>query len=410
MIRIASRHALRSLALALAVFGLAAAAPAAAGDGTITIGFTNSETGALNVDSSSQLNGFKLWADQVNAAGGISVGGKKQRVVFVTYDDQSKADRVQQLYSRLILQDNADFLFSPYSSGLTATAAIISEQYGKVMITTGAAENKTYQQGNKYLFQMYAPATTYLSGALEALKSVNPKAKLAVAYKDDSFSKAVAQAALARARTLGFEVVFNEAYAPTTTDFGPLINKIISAGADALVGGGHYADGATLARQVFDHKVPLTFLSLLVAPDSPQFASLGDSAINVTAPSQWAPQVTFKPDFGPTPAAFDEAYKTAYGKDPGYHAAGGYGAGLVLQHAIEQAGSLDADAVTAKLNSLDATIFFGHVKFAEDPAFHGLQTGHAMVSVQWQKKGAELTKEVVWPKGGATAPLAYPLR
>ncbi len=77
---------------------------------------------------------------------------------LVYYDDQSRSSRVQQLYSRLINADKADFLFSPYSSGLTATAAIISEQYGKVMVTTGAAEGKTYTLGNKDLFQIYTPA------------------------------------------------------------------------------------------------------------------------------------------------------------------------------------------------------------------------------------------------------------
>ena len=36
---------------------------------TITIGFTVSKTGALNVDSLEQYNGFELWSDQVNAKG-----------------------------------------------------------------------------------------------------------------------------------------------------------------------------------------------------------------------------------------------------------------------------------------------------------------------------------------------------
>ncbi|MBF0563001.1 MAG: ABC transporter substrate-binding protein [Alphaproteobacteria bacterium] len=239
---------LRLLVISLMVFGFSSSFRSVAGEAPITIGFTNSETGALNVESSAQFSGFKLWVEHVNAAGGIDVGGKKRPVNFVTYDDQSKSYRVQQLYSRLILHDNADFLFSPYSSGLTAAAAIISEQYNKIMITTGAAENKTYQLGNKYLFQMYSPATTYLTGALDALKASHPDAKIAVAYKDDSFSKAVSLAALAYAKTIGLNVVFSEAYAPSTTDFGPLINRITSTGANALVGGGHYADGATLAR------------------------------------------------------------------------------------------------------------------------------------------------------------------
>ncbi len=392
-----------------AVWLVVPVSPVAAAD-VLTIGFTNSETGALNVDSIGQLNGFKLWRDQVNANGGVHAGSKSYQVNLVTYDDQSKPDRVQQLYGRLILQDNADFLFSPYSSGLTATAAIISEQYGKIMITTGASEDKTYQLGNKYLYEMYTPASAYLTGALDALKTVNPKARIAMAYADDAFAKAVATATRVYAKAIGMDLVFDEAYAPNTTDFGPLINKIISAKADALIGGGHYADGATLARQVYDHKAPLDFVSLLVAPDSPKFATLGEAATNVTAPSQWAPQATFKPDFGPDPKAFGDAYRTAYGSEPSYHAAGGYAAGLILQHAIEQAGTLDQDQVAAKLDQTNIEIFYGHVQFFTDPGRHGLQAGHSMVIVQWQKKGGQLVKEVIWPKAGATAPLAYPLR
>ena len=72
---------------------------------------------------------------------------------------------MQQLYTRLILQDKPQFLFSPYSSGLSATAAVITEQYGKIMLTSGGAEGKTYQLGNKYLFQCITPADQYLSGA-----------------------------------------------------------------------------------------------------------------------------------------------------------------------------------------------------------------------------------------------------
>ncbi len=132
----------KTIGLALAAT-LASAAPALAAE-TLTIGFTVSQTGKLNNDSTSQMRGFELWRDDVNAKGGIKAGGKQYQIKFVTYDDESQNARVQQLYTRIITQDKAQFLFSPYSSGLTATAAIISEQYGKVMITTGAAEEKTY--------------------------------------------------------------------------------------------------------------------------------------------------------------------------------------------------------------------------------------------------------------------------
>jgi len=141
------------LILATAVT-LIASAPAVAQE-TITIGFTASQTGKLNNDSTAQMRGFELWRDQVNAAGGIKAGGKQYKVNFVSYDDESQNTRVQQLYTRLIVQDKAQFLFSPYSSGLVATAAVISEQYGKIMLTTGAAQEKTYKLGNKTLFQVY---------------------------------------------------------------------------------------------------------------------------------------------------------------------------------------------------------------------------------------------------------------
>ena len=157
---------------------LALAYPAAAADSdTLTIGFTVSQTGKLNIDSIAQMRGFELWRDELNAKGGIKVGGKGYQIKFVSYDDESQNGRVQQLYTRLITQDNAQFLFSPYSSGLTATAAIISEQYGKVMLTSGAAEEKTYELGNKNLFQVYSPAAQYLAGALHALKQKDPGAK-----------------------------------------------------------------------------------------------------------------------------------------------------------------------------------------------------------------------------------------
>ncbi|MGA8156890.1 MAG: ABC transporter substrate-binding protein, partial [Rhodoplanes sp.] len=65
------------LILATAVT-LIALAPAVAQE-TITIGFTASQTGKLNDDSTAQMRGFELWRDQVNAAGGIKAGGKQYK-------------------------------------------------------------------------------------------------------------------------------------------------------------------------------------------------------------------------------------------------------------------------------------------------------------------------------------------
>jgi branched-chain amino acid transport system substrate-binding protein len=376
----------------------------------LTIGMTVSKTGALNVDSTEQFRGFELWRDQVNAAGGIKAGGKSYKIQFVSYDDESNVKRVQQLYSRMILQDNADFLFSPYSSSLTATAAIVTEQNGKIMLTTGAAEGKTYTLGNHYLFQMFAPGTEYLKGVLDALKTKDPKATIAFVYEDASFSNSVMDPAKAYAQQIGMNVVFSERYAPNTTDFSALIDKVIASKATVLLGGGHYPDGSTLARQLYGHKVNLKMITLLVAPDSPQWTELGDAATGVIVPSQWEPQVTLKAQYGPSGADFAKAYTAKYNTPPSYESAGGYAAGLILQRAIEQAGGTDTAKVADALNKTDITTFYGRTKFSAASNDHGLQVGHVMVLAQWQRdKSGALVKQVVWPLSLKSANLGYPI-
>ena len=401
------------LALLAAAAFAAPAAPAfvtpALAEDTITIGFTASQTGPLNVDSLGQQRGYELWRDEVNAAGGIKAGGKSYKINFVSYDDQSVGGRVQQLYTRLINQDHAQFLFGPYSSGMTAPAAVISEQYGKIMVVSGGAEEKPFQLGNKNLFMVITSAGHYLSGAVEALKSKNPHAKIAMVYSDDPFSKAVLTATKQQAEAAGLQVVMDESYAPSTTDFGPIVNKIISSNADAFMGGGHYSDGATLARQMYDQKAGMKWMSILVAPGDDKFGELGAAALGVTVGSQWEIQVSYKPQFGPTSQEFTKAYEAKYNAKPDYHSASGYTSGAILQHAIEQANSIEPEKVTAALNATDVTTFFGHIKFATDPGHHGLQMAHEMVLAQWQKVNGKPGRQVVWPLDAKSADLIYPL-
>jgi ABC-type branched-subunit amino acid transport system substrate-binding protein len=390
-------------------------------EGKVIIGYTASQTGSYNVSSTRQVNGLKLWADQVNADGGIELSnGTKVTFEFVSYDDESSKDRVQELYTRLATEDDADFLISPYSSGLTAAAAVIAEQYSKVMITTGAASDETYKEGFTRVFQAYTPASRYLTGAVDLLAKVDPSnKKVAFVYENDKFSTDVVNAAKAYAESLGYEVVLFEGYDSETTDFGPFINKIQDSGAEAIMGGGHFQDGSTFARQMYEKDVGIPFFALLVAPPEPDFADLGDAALGVVGPSQWEPLAAFTPDsakeagldwFGTLGADFVKAYETAYDQEPSYHSAGGYAAGLILQKAIVDADSTDPEAVKAAMDNMDILTFYGRIKFDTSPEAHGLQIGHDMVYIQWQKdQGGNLVKQVVWPLEGATADTLYPM-
>jgi ABC-type branched-subunit amino acid transport system substrate-binding protein len=387
---------------------------------TVVIGFTTSQTGKYNVSSIRQVNGLQLWMDQVNSAGGIKLSdGTAVMFESVSYDDESAADRVQELYTRLATEDNADFLISPYSSGLTAASAVIAEQYGKVMITTGAASDGTYKEGYTLVFQAYTPASRYLTGAVDLLAKLDPNVKkIAFVYENDKFSTDVVTAAKDYAESMGYEVVLFEGYDSETTDFGPFLNKIEAAAPKALLGGGHFQDGSTFARQIYEKNVPVNFFALLVAPPEPDFADLGDAALGVVGPSQWEPLAAFTPEsaaeagldwFGPLGDEFVSTYESAYDEEPSYHSAGGYAAGIILQKAIMDADSTDPEAVKAAMDNMDILTFYGRVKFETSEEAHGLQIGHDMVYIQWQKDDAgNLMKQVVWPLEGATADTLYP--
>ncbi|MDX1663389.1 MAG: amino acid ABC transporter substrate-binding protein [Candidatus Promineifilaceae bacterium] len=418
---------LLALVMALVVSGCAPAAEEAAeeaaaevsGEQTALIGFTASQTGKYNVESTSQINGLNLCMQEVNDSGGVTLDdGSQATFASVFYDDESNTERVQELYTRLATEDDANFLISPYSSGLTDAASVIAEQYGKVMITTGAASDSTYQKGFTRVFQTYTPASRYLTGALDMLAANDPDAEdIAIVYENSKFSTDVATALQEYAEEHGFNVVLFEGYDPETTDFAPFINKIQDSDPDAILGGGHFQDGTTFVRQLDEKNANIPFVALLVAPPDPSFAELGEPAVGIVGPSQWEPQADFDaeaaeaaglPFFGPSSSEFAEMYVEAYGDEPSYHAAGGYVACLLLQKAIEAAGSTDADAVKEALDNMDLMTFFGHMKFDTSAESHGLQIGHSMVYVQWQENGETMVKEVVWPQEGATAPTLYP--
>ncbi len=397
-----------------------APAKPAATEKTVTIGFTSSLTGSQEVSSKRQVAGFNLWMKQVNDAGGLKLSdGSVVKFAAKTYDDESNKERVQELYTRLATEDNADFLISPYSSGLTAAASIVAEQNGKIMITAGAAEDDAYKTGNTSLYQLYTPGSQYLLSTVDMLKGLAAGAKVAIVHENDKFSTAVVEGLKPYLTAQGFEIVLDEGYASDATDFGPVINKITQSGATVLLGGGHYPDGSTFARQLYERKAGLKFISLLVAPADSKFPELGDAALGVATSSQWEMSATHTKEeatalgktwFGPSGKEFADAYQTATGEKPTYHVAGGYAAGLVLQTAIETAGSTDAAKVKAALEAMDIFTFWGGVKFDTSADAHGLQVGHTMVVAQWQKNAdGKLARVVIWPADVAAAKPLYPI-
>ena len=78
------------IGLAGALIGAAMAGAGQAAE-PIKVGFSIAKTGLFASAAPSQLNAYELWREQVNAKGGLDIGGGQRRPVeFVVYDDQSQ--------------------------------------------------------------------------------------------------------------------------------------------------------------------------------------------------------------------------------------------------------------------------------------------------------------------------------
>jgi branched-chain amino acid transport system substrate-binding protein len=391
-------------------------------DNVLTIGFTTSMTGEYFDESTSQTNGYKLWINQINEAGGIRMSnGVMVTLDYKTYDDQSDPRQAAAMYEKLILEDRVDVLFGPYSSSLTETTAPLANQYGKIYISAGAASDNSFKRYYQTVYQIYTPASLYLTPTLSLLSTVDPESKrLALLYEGETFASSAALSIWTQLQAQGFSAVYQESYKTGTTDFNTYVQNIKAAQPDAiLAGGGRIEDGMLIVRELDRQNVDVKFNVLLLSPCEDSFADLGNKAMGIICPSQWEFEMSRNPItvaesgeswFGPTSPEFIQAYQQAYGEEPTYYAAGGYAAGLTLQNAIETTHSINQRLMVVALDKTDMTTFFGRLKFDNYQISHGRQIGHEMVYVQWQRNtDGELVKRVVWPVNMATAPLLYPI-
>lgn len=379
--------------------------------GTIKIGFTISMTGTYNVEGKASLNGILTAVRWINEHGGVTIQGKSYNVSLVYHDDQSKSENIVPLYTQLVQQEGAQFLLAPYSSGLTAAAAPLADRFGIIMISHGGASDSIWAQGYKNVFGVLSPASYYLKVAVDWLKANHPNDKIAFIYAGDPFSTVAANSSINYAKQLGLQVVYTQSYPTNANDLTPLLTAARSAGADDIIGGGHFTDGQLIMTQLQQIGWKPKFISLLVAVTEPQFQStLGNAANAVTGPSQWESSVKYSPDvarslnlewFGPTPSEFTQLYRqVSNGANPTYHSAEAAAAIFVLVKAIESANSLDTSAVRQSLLNLHFMTFFGEYHVDSN----GKQVAHSMVLVQWQNG----VLRVVYPTQAAEVQVIYP--
>lgn len=396
--------------LLLTSCGLAPPAPvdepetAAAGadaEKVIYLGAAVSETGKYSREGKDTRQGYGLWLDWVNNEyGGVQIDGERYRVELIMYDDEGDPDTAARLVEKLISEDQVDFLLGPYSSSLTQSTSAIAEKYGKIMIEGNGAAEPLFERGFQNLFAVLTPAGNYTRSALQLLAEQGAKS-VVIAYEDTAFPTSVAEGAQRWAAEYGLEVLGVETYPVNVADVSGIMSKFKELEPDIFVGGGHFNDAVLFIRSAKELDFNPKAMVITVGPSNPTLIEeVGADAEYVIGPTQWEASMSYADDYLGTAAEYAARYQDLWGEPPTYQAAESTATALALHLAIEQAGSLDTDAVRTALRNLDVVTFYGPISFDEK----GRNAAKPMGAIQIQN--GEIL--VVAPTHAAVAELNYP--
>lgn len=343
---------------------------------TIKFGAPLPITGPLAPEALKQQQGYDLWANQVNRAGGVNVAGKKMKVEIVYIDYQSNTPRAVQATERLITQDNVQFVFAPFGSGAAKAASTVAERYGVPMIAATASSSQVYDQGYKYLFGTFTPNDTLTNPLTTIVRQRLPEVKrVAILARNDLFPLAIAQEMEKSAKDRGLEVVFFEKYAINTLDHSAALAQIKAANPQWIFATGYTNDLVLMRKQMSDQRIEAPVVTMIAAPAYQEFIdAAGKGAENITSAAWWHPAVRYKGvDIFGTTENYVKLFKDTYKADPDYAHASASVSGALFQIAIEKAGSLDRQKVRDALAKMDVTTFWGPVKFGPTGQINSLE-------------------------------------
>jgi len=362
-----------SILLAIASVGVSSLASA---QDVIRFGAPLPITGPLAPEAVKQQQGYNLWAEEANKAGGINVGGKKYKVEIVYSDYQSNTPRSVQATEQMITQDNINFMFGPFGSGAAKAASTISEKYKMPTLAASASSSQVYDQNYKYLFGTFTPNDTLTTPLTQIIKAKAADVKkVAILARNDLFPLAIAQEMEKSAKANGLEVVYFEKYAINTLDHSATLSQIKSLAPQWVFITGYTNDLLLIRKQMVDQQIKSAVTTMIAGPAYQEFIdAAGKSGENITSASWWHPAEKYdgKDIFGTT-ANFVKLFKAKYNLEPDYAHASAAVCGALFQMAIEKAGSLDREKVRDELAKMDVLTFYGPVKFGANGQINSLE-------------------------------------
>eukprot|EP00435_Cladocopium_sp_Y103_P078497 s1_g2236.t1 len=370
---------------------------------TVYLGAAISLTGKYSTNGAHTRKGYDLAVEQINAAGGVTVGDKAYKLAIIYYDDESTPARGAQLAERLIQQDGVTFILGPYSSGLTRAMAPITEKYGIPMVEANGASISLFREGYKYLFAVLSTTEQYLQGAIALAAETADEGqtlRVGMAMENDPFSQDVRTGVIADAEELGMRIVIDDKLPPELNDMSATLAKVRALRPDFLVVSGH-AKGAALAiRQIADSRIDVPMLALTHCDAAQVIEKFGDKAEYALCASQWAPGLSYSDDLFGSARDFADLFEATYDYAPPYQSAESAAAVMVFADAFERAGSFDPLAVRNALAETDMMTFYGGINFDET----GRNIAKPMVLFQVQ----DGEYRVVYPFDASEAEFRHP--
>lgn len=318
----------------------------------IVIGVSLSETGDFSDSGKANKQGYTLWANQVNAHGGLL--GRKVQMKFV--NDGSSAQQVVSNYQTLISGDHVNLVFGPFSSLLTIPSSEVAARYGYAFVEPAGGSKEVFTRGLHNIFEAepqagYQDLLTYGRWLLSLPASERPKTA-AYLSEQDPFLAPEVTALRKQLEAAGVKTLYNQTYPTENPDYSSLALAMAHTKADVAVLGVVVSDGVALTKGLIeDHYSPKAMLYTSGPDQGEEWVSkVGKQNVGGMAnPIGWLPTVS---TFGNK--QFVQAYVQKYGgnvEGVPTDAAEAYSVGQVVQQAVEAAHSVDNAKVLSVLHS-----------------------------------------------------------
>ena len=379
MMRLKCLNALGAMSLAAAL-GFALSMPVHAQD-KIKIGYSISKTGPYaGGASTTTLGAYLTWIKDVNAAGGILIGGKKVPIDVVEYDDRSNSEEMIKAVERLGTQDNVDFILPPWGTAFNLAVGPVLNKMGYPHLGVTVTSNQAAQLAARWPNAFFLLGTpdegvdnliAVLKRQLDDKKIGNTIAMVSVA---DQFGIELVTAARTKFKAAGFDVKYDKTYPIGTQDMQPLVKEAQSTNADTFIAFSYPPDtiAITETSRVLNYNPKVFYTAVGTAfpifkgrfkenvdgimgigginPDSPDFKDYVKRHADANGgrePDRWANPVT-------------------------------YASLQMLQQAIEKVGKPDRAAVIKELQTGSFKTIIGDIKLVNNLRVNSWQVG------QWQ--------------------------